>query len=73
MKIPKCPFCNGECTMQTSDFDGWEYWHNYECNNCHCLFREVYRMKLDKVETLISPNRRADNGKNKAVSVLQGE
>ena len=59
---PKCPFCGSKCTIQTSDYDGFEYVRNCECNRCHGVFREVYTMKLDRVEALIKPIRRAENG-----------
>lgn len=38
----KCPFCNGEFTIQTSEIDGFEYVRNCECNSCHGVYRKVY-------------------------------
>lgn len=58
MNDPKCPFCNGKATIQMSYSDGFEFVRNYECNRCHGVFREVYRMTLDRVDTLIKPIRR---------------
>ena len=61
MKDPKCPFCNGKSTIQMSYEDGWEFMRNCECSKCYALFREVYAMKFDRVETMRKPTRRFDN------------
>ena len=62
MNNPECPLCNGKCTIQMSYTDGFEYVQNIECNECHGVYREVYTMQIDRVETLIKPTRRTDNG-----------
>ena len=59
---PKCPFCGGKCTIQLSYGGSWEYVRNWECDRCHGVFREVYRMTFARLETLRKPIRRADNG-----------
>lgn len=58
---PKCPFCGSECTIQTAYSDDLEYVRHFECNKCHGVFREVHRLKFDRLETLRKPTRRAAN------------
>lgn len=61
----KCPLCGGKCSIPTSYSDGFDFVRHLECTSCHGVFREVYTLRLNRVETLIEPPKDFDDDKGR--------